>query len=54
VVDKFPIKIFIDVEPESFKTGNKKHVTEDFVAENLKKLIGMFLDLSTIQELILL
>jgi len=38
VVDTFPIKIFIDVEPESFKTGNKKHVTEDFVAENFKRI----------------
>ena len=33
---KFPINPFIDVDAKVFHSRNKKHVTEDFVAENFK------------------
>ena len=35
---KFPINPFIDVDPKVFHSRNKKHVTEDFVAENFKSI----------------
>jgi len=34
----FPINPFEDVKPSDFNKLNKKHVTEDFVEENFKKL----------------
>ena len=36
--NKFPINPFIDVDPKVFHSRNKKHVTEDFVAENFKSI----------------
>lgn len=35
----FPINVFEDVNPDEFSKHNKKHVTEDYVTENLK-LVG--------------
>lgn len=35
---EFPINPFEDVKPSEFNKLNKKHVTEDFVEENFKKL----------------
>ena len=35
---KIPINPFIDVDPKVFHSRNKKHVTEDFVAENFKSI----------------
>ena len=37
--NKFPINPFIDVDPKVFHSRNKKHVTEDFVAENFKSIV---------------
>ena len=35
---KFPINVFEDIKGESFLKHNKKHVTEDFVTENMKEI----------------
>ena len=35
---KFPMNPFEDINPSDFNKLNKKHVTEDFVSENLKNL----------------
>lgn len=35
---KFPTNPFEDIRPSEFNKLNKKHVTEDFVSENLKNL----------------
>ena len=35
---KFPANPFEDIKPSEFNKLNKKHVTEDFVSENLKNL----------------
>jgi len=35
---KFPTNPFEDIKPSEFNKLNKKHVTEDFVSENLKNL----------------
>jgi|TARA_Y100000389_G_C17453034_1_gene516127 predicted Zn-ribbon and HTH transcriptional regulator len=36
--NQFPINPFIDVDPKSFHSRNKKHVSEDFVSENFKNI----------------
>lgn len=35
---EFPIDVFEDVKATEFEKHNKKHVTEDFVTENLKEI----------------
>lgn len=35
---QFPVNVFPDVKPEDFNKLNKKNVTEDFVAENFKRM----------------
>ncbi len=34
----FPVQVFEDIDPTKFTKHNKKHVSEDFVIENLKRL----------------
>jgi ribosomal protein L40E len=36
--NKFPINVFEDIKGDSFLKHNKKHVTEDFVTENMKEM----------------
>lgn len=37
-VKLFPINVFEDIKPIAFQKHNKKHVSEDFVAENFKRV----------------